>query len=166
MFIVLIGTSFWRFDFFAFGYTRAAKRSISAMARSIKQHDHGGGLLIYDGPVLLYPMTGHRPMSPLALPLHLNYEVEDNVSHLNTEEEVARILARKPGVVLMSLVPRNEPANLATLAMVVHYVETKCQLVDVEWSSEMFRSDRIAVYGDCSNGSNRHKRIWAKPKPH
>lgn len=148
-FIVLSLTSIRRYSFNNFERTQRAEDSINAMADSIRAHDAGRGLLIFDGPILLYSLTQHRPMTPLALPLHLNYSIEQNVSHLNTNAEVARVLALRPGVVLMADKSRNNPPNLVTKRMVDDYVERHCRLVDRQWSSEMFRSDAILVYGDC-----------------
>jgi len=123
---------------------------MASMVRSVKEHDQGRGLLIYDGPVSLYPLTGHRPMSPLVDPMHINYAIEENVSHLNTAAEVKRMLALNPGVVTMAVIPRNNPVNLTTLSMVQRYVAERCKLVNVVWSSEMYRADEFAIYGDCT----------------
>lgn len=149
LFLVLSITSIRRYSFNNFERTPRAENSINAMANSIRAHDAGRGLLIFDGPILLYSLTQHRPMTPLALPLHLNYAIEENVSHLNTNAEVARVLALRPGVVLMADKSRNNPPNLVAKRMVDDYVKQHCRLVDRQWSSEMFRSDVILVYGDC-----------------
>lgn len=149
-FAIVAGLALWRFDPFGFRYTRMAQASVGSMAQSIRQHDRGRGLLVYDGPVLLYSLTGNAPLSPLALPLHLNYEVERDVSHLKTNDEVARILSRQPGAVTMPVRVRNNPPNRTTWQMVSDYVRRNCRLVDMQMSREWFRSDLIAVYADCN----------------
>ncbi len=149
-FAVLLATSVLRFNFWSYSFTSRAQSSLDSMAQSIRQHDNGRGLFIFDGPILLYAMTGHRQMSPLALPLHLNYAIEENVSHLDTLAETKRILAERPGVVLVARVPRNNPINLRTHALVTRYIQANCRLVDEQWSSEIFRTDRILVFGDCA----------------
>jgi hypothetical protein len=148
-FFLLIATSLLRFNFFNFAYTRAAQSSLAHMERSIRTHGGDRGLLMFDGPVLMYPLTGYKPLSPLALPLHLNYEIERNVSHLDTDEEVRKALERRPGVVVIAGTPRNIPLNLSTSFMVSKYIEENCRIVDVQRSSEMFRTDWMLVYGDC-----------------
>lgn len=148
-FAIVAGMALRGFDYFAFRYTQMAQESVGSMARSIREHDGGRGLLVYDGPVLLYSLSGNTPLSPLTLPLHLNYDVELDVSHLRTNDEVARILAREPGAVTMALTSRNNPPNKTSWRMVSDYVRRNCQLIDIQMSREMFRSDRIAVYGDC-----------------
>jgi hypothetical protein len=153
-FLIAFGTSVTRYNAFDFTRTSRAQTNLAALTQSIRQHDNGRGLFIYDGPILLYAMTGHRPMSPLALPLHLNYAVEENVSHIDTNAEVARILAARPGVVLVSKYSRNNPANEVTLGMVNRYIQVNCRLITEQWSSEMFRSDPILVYGDCAREPN------------
>lgn len=149
-FAIVAGTALWRHDNFAFRYTRMAQAAVGSMAQSIREHDGGRGLLVYDGPVLLYSLSGNRPLSPLALPLHLNYDVELDVSHLRTNDEVARILVREPGAVTMAIRSRNNPPNRTSWRMVSDYVRRNCRLVDMQMSRELFRSDLIAVYGDCN----------------
>ncbi|MEO6153617.1 MAG: hypothetical protein ABIT09_12300, partial [Croceibacterium sp.] len=148
-FALVSGYTTWNIDFFAWRYTRVARLEIASMAESIRRHGGERGLLVFDGPVLLYAMVGQKPLSPLALPLHLNYAVEQDVSHLNTNSELARIIALTPGAVTLSLFSRNNPRNEAGFTMVQGYVRRHCRLVDLQNSSELFRSDPILVYGDC-----------------
>jgi hypothetical protein len=148
-FAAVAGYAFWAIDFFDWRNTAQARLELHAMARAIVRHGGERGLFVFDGPVPLYPMTGQHPLSPLALPLHLNYAVEQDVSHLRTNAEVARVLAHAPGAVTVPLYARNNPANERAFAMVLRYVHTRCHLVEIGNSSEIFRIDPILVYGDC-----------------
>lgn len=150
LFALLALSSMRQYSFDKSDQTRRAQAAISSLAKSIRAHDQGRDLLIFDGPVLLYSLTGHRPMSPLALPLHINYEIEKNVSQFDTDAEVKRMLSNEPGVVLIAEKPRNNPINAETFAMVEAYIKQRCRLVDRQLSSEIFRTDPILVYGDCS----------------
>jgi hypothetical protein len=145
----VVAYSAWNIEYFDWRYTRTAQQQVTAMARSVREHGGSRGLFIFDGPILLYRLVGQRPLSPLALPLHLNYAVEENVSHLNTNAEVARVLSLNPGAVTVPLYSRNNPRNEQAFDMVLGYVHQHCRLVDLQNSSEMFRTDPIAVYGDC-----------------
>ena len=149
-FLLLTATSLGRYQFWSYAYTKQAQNSMASMTRAIKAHDDGRGLLIFDGPLLLYSYTGNRPMSPLAFPPHLNYAIEEDVSHMSTVGEVTKILARRPGAVVISKAPRNKPFNATTLSMVRQYVKSNCRLVDEQWSNEMFHTHRMQVYGDCA----------------
>lgn len=153
-FAVLSILTIGRYDFLNFERTNKAKASVNALAKAIRQHDGGRELFIYDGPVVLYWMIDQKPPTPLALPLHLNYDLERDVSHLKTADEVAKVLARKPGVVLVSEEIRNNPANLETKGMVDRYIKEHCRLVERQLSPEMFRRDIMLVYGDCAKPAN------------
>jgi hypothetical protein len=146
---ILLMTTLLRYNFLSFSYTQAAQQSMASLVRSIRTHDNGRDLFVPDGPLLLYSLSGKRPMSPLAFPLHLNYEYERNVSHINTRAEVARILAKRPGVIVTSAFPSNRPPNNATRMLVWDYIFKNCHLVDVQWSHEMGHTRALMVYGDC-----------------
>jgi hypothetical protein len=148
-FAVVAGYAAWSINFFDWRYTRQAQQQLGSMAQAISEYGGERGLLVFDGPILLYQMVGQRPPSPLALPLHLNYAAEEDVSHLRTNAELARILAASPGAVTVPLYARNSPRNEQAFAMVLAYVQRRCRLIDIENSSEMFRSDPILVYGGC-----------------
>lgn len=148
-FAIAAGFSLHWFYPFAFEYTREARRAFDAMTRSIRAHDAGRDLFLFDGPVLLYASTGKRPPSPLVLPMHFNYGIEKDVSHLRTSEELARVLANAPGAVMMPVVQRNNPRNEESWRMVLSYVRANCRLIDVQRSHEMISSASMALYGDC-----------------
>ena len=131
-------------------HTLLSKRAMEELARSVRLHDQGHGLLIFDGPPLLYSMSGNKPMTPLTFPMHLSHALETDVSHLNTHDELARILSRKPGAVVLSVLVRLAPADWTSRAMVVNYVQKNCKLVDGQIVYDMWRKDLIAVYGDCN----------------
>jgi hypothetical protein len=50
--------------------------------------------------------------------------------------------------VIAPLYADNNLGNERAFAMVLHYVHTRCHLVGIGNSSEIFRSDSILVYGD------------------
>lgn len=134
---------------FAYNQSLQSRQSMEAMAKAIKRHDRGGGLLVFDGPPYLYAMTGKPFLSPLVFPHHLNHGIEKNVSHLTTSDEVTRILASKPSVIVVSVFPRNKPVNKGSRNRIMAYAQNNCQLVAVEVAHAVGRKDLISIYGDC-----------------
>jgi hypothetical protein len=134
----------WRRD-----WALASIRSMDELAALVRTYDTGGGLLVFDGPSYLYALTGERFLSPLVFPHHLNHGIETDVSHLRTSAEIDRILAGRPGVVVMALNPSNLPVNAYSRARVLGYVQGNCRLAGVvDLAEGPFRTP-ISVFGDC-----------------
>jgi len=125
-------------------------RSMDIMAQTIKEHDRGGGLLVFDGPPYLYAMTGKPFMTPLSFPYHLNFMNEKNVSHINTDSEIDRIVANKPESIVISVQPRNIPVNIYSLTKIRHYIYNHCHFVRVVTEYEALSEDKIAIYSNCN----------------
>lgn len=140
------------YDPFDRGWNLHAIASTRALASAVVQHDHGRGLFVYDGPLQLYAMTDRRFMSPLVFTHHLNQAIERNVSHLDTDAEVDRVLARHPGAVVTVLSPRNFPVNRHTWNAVEGYVRANCRRVALVPSYDHMTITPTAVYGDCAPG--------------
>jgi hypothetical protein len=79
----------------------------------------------------------------------LNHAIEADVSHLRTGAEIDRILARRPGVVVMAVKPSNRPVNVYSRAQVLGYVRQNCRLAGVVDLAEGPFKTPIAVFGDC-----------------
>jgi len=126
--------------------------STRALASAVVQNDHGRGLFVYDGPLQLYAMTDRPFMSPLVFTHHLNQAIERNVSHLDTDAEVDRVLARHPGAVVTVLSPRNFPVNRHTWNAVQDYVRANCRRVALVPSYDHMTITPTAVFGDCAPG--------------
>lgn len=143
-------------------FDRAERRmsidSMEKMAKAIKLHDSGGGLLVFDAPPYLYALADKRPLTPLAFPHHLNHLIERNVSQIDTLQEVRRILHGEPSVVAIGVNPKNIPANRETRAAVKTYVLKNCRIIETQTAYEIGRKNLIAIWGDC-----RHR--IANPAP-
>ena len=131
-------------------WRRQSNESMGRLAAAITALDSGGRpLLVYDGPVYLYALTGKAPMSPLTFPHHLSHAIEANVSHLDTVAEVERMLAAGPGVVVMARYPRNWPVNVATRGRVLAYARQRCavrQTIDLIEAGQRYP---MVVFGRC-----------------
>ena len=137
------------YDFTDFNLSRQARQEMAQLSQLAQAHDGGGGMLVFDGPSWLYAMTGKRFLSPLVFPQHLNSEIERNVSHLDTDREIDRILARRPGVVVMALRPRNEPVNRYATERVRAYIAGHCRRAGAVTLHERGDEAPIGVFGDC-----------------
>jgi hypothetical protein len=130
-------------------WTRGSIASMANAARIIRQHDSGGGLLVFDAPSYLYALTGERFLSPLAFPHHLADGLENDVSHLKTRAEIDRILAGRPGVVIMAREPLITPVNVYSRARVLEYGRANCSVVDVVRIHDADGKVPFVIYGDC-----------------
>jgi hypothetical protein len=134
---------------FQFAHTRESRAAMAELTRQIRAHIGRGGLLTYDGPSQLYPLTGQPFMTPLVFPTHLSHGIERDVSHLSTLGETERVLALRPGAVVMAQPIRNGPVNEETHRLVLAYVGQRCRLIEAVPVPERLRTDVIVVWGDC-----------------
>lgn len=125
-------------------------RAMREMASLIRKHDPGGGLLVFDGPVYLYALADRPFLSPLVFPQHLNHGIEHNVSHLDTDREIDRIVAAGPGVIVMSRFPRSHPVNAYARAKFLAYARSHCRVVKVEVMPKGSFKDYFVIFGDCA----------------
>lgn len=146
--LALLNVMTW-YDPFDRTWNTNAIASTNQLASAVVQHDHGRGLFVYDGPVLLYAITGRALLTPLVFTHHLNQEIERNVSQLDTNAEVARVLAAHPGAVVTTLTPRNHPVNAQTWAAMQTYVHANCRQVALVQNYDHMIVTPIAVWGDC-----------------
>jgi hypothetical protein len=131
------------------GHARQSAKAIAALETAVRVHIGKGPLLLYDAPPQLYQRTGQPFITPLVFPTHLSHLIEKDVSHLSTLGETKRVLALKPGAVVMAVPPRNGPVNEETHHLVLAHVGRNCRLISVVPTLEWQRTDMIAVWGDC-----------------
>ncbi len=123
-------------------------RQYEKLASLVRQSGPRSSLLVYKGPVLLYETTGVAAPSPLVFAPHLYDANERNVSRLDTQAEVTRILASRPAVVVAGRAERIINPNRVTLAAVTSYVAQHCTeagsaaLDDTDWGGEIVVYDR------------------------
>lgn len=134
---------------FQFTQTQQSRAAMAEMVRTVRAHIGDRGLLTYDGPSELYPLTGQPFMTPLVFPTHLSHAIEKDVSHLSTLGETRRVLALKPGAVVMAEPIRNGPVNEETHQLVLAYVGQHCRLIKAIAVPERLKTDVIVVWGDC-----------------
>jgi hypothetical protein len=106
-------------------------------------------LLTFEGPAHIYQLAGKRVITPLVFSMHLSAVIEKDVSHLLTLEEMRRILALKPGIVVIADPIRNGPVNRETEALVQAYVHTHCRFIGTRTLSERLATMDFAIWGDC-----------------
>ena len=131
------------------GHAAQSAAAIDRLEHSVRSHIGDGPLLLYDAPPQLYVRTGQPFSTPLVFPTHLAHLIEKDVSHLSTLGETRRVLALRPGAVVIAVPPRNGPVFDETHQLVLAYVKAKCRLIATVPTLERQRTDMIAVWGDC-----------------
>ncbi len=107
----------------------AERDGAAHLAAAIAPHVDGRDrcLMVFDGPTALYRMSGGCVPSKLVYPDHLNNALERRALGLVQEQEVARILAMRPGAIVTASRPmtvQNEAAKAMVEAAVARdYVE-------------------------------------------
>jgi hypothetical protein len=117
----------------------------------------GDTMLVFDGPTALYTLTGRRFLTPLVFPPHLNHKIELDVSGIDTNREIRRVLLQAPAVIVMTEQPRNQPANEPGWQQIRDFTRARCRLAFSAVTHEMGRQ-RLLVF-DCSEAR------LSKPSP-
>jgi hypothetical protein len=159
--IALCAWMFSRSPAIDFAHTARSTAAMERLATAIRDHGGERGLLVYEGPPFLYTMAGQPFPSPLAFPAHLYHAIERDVSHLGTLAEVRRVIATRPGVVVLTEEPRDGPLNDETYAVVDAYVRANCSLVAQQEAPERLRADQVLVWGDCGQSKGAPDRSGA-----
>ena len=124
---------------FDFAHHRASARGFAEMTAVIDRYRGDRGLVLLSSPILLYPATHSRPLSPLVFPEHLVNHLERDVSLLSTRAELQRITDARPAVVLiraMTEAPqRDDPLN-----PLLRYLHDDCRVV---WSGQVYEPRTI-----------------------
>ncbi|MBX7500119.1 hypothetical protein K3181_01515 [Qipengyuania sp. YG27] len=133
------------YSFFDFADTREAKAAMARLEDAVERGRDGGPLLVYDGPPLLYTLTGTRFPTPLAFPNHLHQASERDVSHIATLPEVERLLALRPSVIVdrTTAVTNQETAELVRAYEREHCTPLASEPMMKGWNIE------VLVYGHC-----------------
>jgi hypothetical protein len=134
---------------FNFNHTRQSQQAMADLTHAVQAHGGGKGMLLFDAPPYLHVTTGKPFMTPLVFPTHFAHLIEKDVSHLSTLAELKRVLALKPGVLVMAVKLRNGPDNEEAHQLALAYVGRNCRLIKVVPTLELQREDMIAVWGDC-----------------
>ena len=134
---------------FQFEHTRKSQAAMADLVATTRAHLGKGGLLTYEGPSQLYRLTGQPFASPLVFPTHFSHLMEKDVSHLSTLAEMERVLAARPGAVVMDEPIRNGPVNAETHRLVMDYVGRHCRLIKALPVYERLSTDIVVVWGDC-----------------
>lgn len=134
---------------FRFERAEHSREAIAALAEAVRRQSGDGPLFLYDAPPQLYVLTGQPFATPLVFPTHLSHLIEKDVSHLSTMGETRRVLATRPGVVVMAVRLRNGPGNEETHRAVLQYVARNCTLITTVKAIERQRADWMAVWGRC-----------------
>lgn len=134
---------------FDFGHTAQSKAAIERLASTIHKHDQGRGLFVMSGPPQLYLMTGNAFPTPLVFPQHIGDIIEKDLSHLSTLGETRRVLATRPGTVVIMNNPQYGTANMDTFAAVCAYTRANCRKVGSVVTLDLLNKARMDVWAEC-----------------
>lgn len=147
--VIVAGVSLWLAPPFQFAATVQSRLAIARLAEAVRRHSGDGPLMIYDGPPELYHLTGHGLVTPLTFYAHLSDLAEKDVSHLSTLGETRRVLALRPGAVVIANPIRSGPVNMETYRLVRGYIVQHCRMVARVTAYERMNSYPVEVWGDC-----------------
>jgi hypothetical protein len=137
---------------FTLSERRESRAALEQLAQDIVSRDPDARILIFEGPVYLYSMLDRYPPSPIFFPLHLYYPPEDGTAFLDTEDEMRKMIAWRPDVVITFHKERPNNENQKVARQVRGYAREECTL----WSSpeviEVYGKSKIDVWGDCNTG--------------
>ena len=80
-----------------------------AMAEAIRPHLRGGSLFVFDGPPVLYLLTGASSPTRFPFPYHLNMALEAPALGVDTDAEMRGLLATRPDVIVTGSKPVVKP---------------------------------------------------------
>lgn len=104
---------------------RGTAAQFAAASRAVSRELHGRCLFVYEGDSALYRTTGACIPTRFAYPSHLNAMNEAGALGVDTLAETKRILASRPGVIVMSQSRRPNQPNLKTRALVQTALATR-----------------------------------------
>lgn len=147
--LVLVATGIYKGNVFDFAMHAEARQSMGKLAASAARHNPRGTMLVYEGPIYLMQMAGAKALSPVIFPGHLN-EISERYSRgRDMREELHRILAQRPGVVVMTKYRLSDFQDPVVRKIVERHVTRNCRLVDQQVTSEGMSPMVVQVWGDC-----------------
>lgn len=126
-----------------------SRRAIDQLTADILASEPAPRLFVFQGPVALYSTTGLNPPTALAFPLHLDALPERNVSHLDTADEVRRVLAWQPTTVI-TLHKQWRLVNPETRDLVLPWIRAHCRTRTTRNLPNRYGERLYEVWSDCS----------------
>ena len=79
---------------------RRARIDMAALGQTVEEARNGGCLFLADGPAWLYAQSPACRVTPYLFPGHLTLLVEANALGVDQQQELARVLAQRPAVIV------------------------------------------------------------------
>lgn len=99
-FAVIVAFSLFQGSILDLAGNRRARAEMAAVSRTIEQARRGGCLFVADGPAWLYAQSPACRVTPYLFPGHLTLLVEADALGVAQRDELARVLARRPAVIV------------------------------------------------------------------
>jgi hypothetical protein len=90
------------------------QREVSHLAAATRPYLRGHCLYVFDGPTILYHVTGACAPTRYIYPDHLNNPIEAPALGVDSVQEEQRLLARRPGAIVTASVSVNPHVNVGT----------------------------------------------------
>ena len=98
----------------------ADRTEVYRLAHLIQSHGGNGCVYLNEGDPVLYLMTHSCLVTPWIFPNHLAGMVDAGSLGVNVNQEVARIMASRPSVVMIGAKPSSKPVNWQSRAIILH----------------------------------------------
>ena len=90
---------------------------LTRIAETIEREREGGCVYVYEGAPAIYAVTNGCRVTTRIFPQHLDFEREAPAVGVNPSQEMRRILARRPAIIITTSIPLALPRNLRTRAI-------------------------------------------------
>lgn len=147
---VLAMFALWKWDAFDRAWHVKSRVQSERVAQAIVANRTRKSLLIYDGNVYLYALSGGEPLSRLVLPWHFREQIEANATGKPANVELAALLAKQPGAVtLADWAYMSDRENKVGHAMVKAWVQRHCRNAGTFPMNEDRFDFPVTVYAPC-----------------
>lgn len=123
------------------GKSRQSQEEIAALAESVRANLDGGCLFVFDGPTVLQHLTKACSVTRFVFPYHLSLNMERAGLGVDPEQEMRRVLSRRPTVIVDTPIRRMVP-NPRTDGIMRRALARDYRLV----ASHLVNKSRVHVY--------------------
>lgn len=123
------------------GKSRQSQDEIAALAESVEANLEGGCLFVFDGPTVLQHLTKACSVTRFVFPYHLSLNIERTGLGVDPEQEMRRVLSRRPTVIVDTPIRRMVP-NPQTAGIMGQALDRDYRLV----ASHLVNESRVHVY--------------------
>lgn len=136
---------------FDFADRRESREEMATLAARIGENAPGGRVFVFEGPVYLYALLRRYPPTPVFYPYHLFYRAEQDAAYFDVSDEVRKVLAWRPEVVVIAHGEPSHDENPETARIVRGYLRAHCRLLFTHRVRELYGPREVDVWGACAH---------------